>query len=71
MLEFRIGRLVTRWHLGERLRKVVRGQGQRTDLVGNFGKGLPKSLQAVIDRLKITKPIVVEAQRIACLPPGP
>ena len=27
MLEFRLGRLVTRWHLGERLAKVERGQG--------------------------------------------
>jgi hypothetical protein len=36
----------------------------------NFGKGLPKSFADIIERLKITKPIAIEAQRIACLPPS-
>jgi hypothetical protein len=59
---------VTRWHLGARLAMLERAQGQRTDLV-NFAKRLAKSFRAVIDRLKITDPVAVEAQRIACLPP--
>jgi N6-adenosine-specific RNA methylase IME4 len=63
MLEFRLGRLETRWHLGERLAKVERGQGFR-----DFAKRLAKSFRAVIDRLRITDPIALEAQRIACLP---
>jgi hypothetical protein len=45
------------------------GQGRRSDLVGNFAKGLAKSFRAGIDRLKITDPVAIDAQRIACLPP--
>jgi hypothetical protein len=65
MLEFRIGRLVTRWHLGQRLTKMKRTPGRRTDLV----KGLT-GFDDLIERFKVTKPMALEAQRIACLPPS-
>jgi N6-adenosine-specific RNA methylase IME4 len=65
MLEFRIGRLVTRWHLGERLAKVERAQGHRNDIVGSP----TKSLRAILERIKIDIHDGHDAQRIACLPP--
>jgi hypothetical protein len=65
MVEFRIGRLACRWRLGEALAKVGRLPVGRPSKIG---KGLPISFQAIIDDLKITDPIAIEAQRIACLP---
>jgi N6-adenosine-specific RNA methylase IME4 len=68
MLEFRIGRLVTRWRLGERLAKVMRKGGPGPGRGKKGTKGLV-GFATLIDQLKITDPIAVEAQRIACLPP--
>jgi N6-adenosine-specific RNA methylase IME4 len=66
MLEFRIGRLVARWRLGEALARVERAPGP------GRGKKEPRGLgsfQHVIERNQLTWPAVQQAQRIACLPP--
>jgi hypothetical protein len=68
MLEFRIGRLVTRWRPGERLAKVARGHGPGRP--GKSANRLADSFRSLIDRLKITDPVAIDAQRIACLPPA-
>ena len=65
MLEFRIGRLVTRWHLGERLARVERAPGKRTDLVPTDTR-----LKKVMETTTLVKREIQEAQRIACLPPS-
>jgi hypothetical protein len=67
MLEFRIGRLVTRWHLGERLAKMERAPGPGQGVAGpGRGKKLAKGLasfRGLIDRLKITDPVALARHR--------
>ena len=65
MLEFRIGRLVTRWHLGERLAKVEREPGKRTDLLPSGSR-----LKTVKETTGLVDREVQAAQRIARLPPS-
>jgi hypothetical protein len=36
---------------------------------GKSGKDLPDSFNGLIDRLNLSKPTVIDAQRLACLPP--
>ena len=66
MLEFRIGRLVTRWHLGQRLMKA--GRGKRGPKSGNLFSP-EKQYVVLLDKVGLGTRQAQEAQRIACLPP--
>ena len=66
MLSFRLMRIMSRLSLGDRLAEVARAPGP--------GRGKKEikaltSFDGLLDRLKVTKPIALEAQRMSCLPP--
>ena len=67
MMEFRIGRFVSRWRLGAALAKVERGNSPGRGGYKDFPAG--KSFLVLIDKLGVDKNRAQEAQRIACLPP--
>jgi hypothetical protein len=65
-IEFRLGRFMSRWKLGEALGRI--------ELAAGPGRGKKDakalaSFRVVLERLQVTSPTAVEAQRIACLPP--
>ena len=62
-----MGRLASRWRLGERLAKVERatGPGPGRGKKGTRSRG---GFWSLIDRLKIGDEAAVDAQRIAYLP---
>jgi N6-adenosine-specific RNA methylase IME4 len=64
-LEFRLGRFIARWRLGEALASIERGAGPGR---GKKGFDSSKSFMKLIDELRVAKDAAIAAQRIACLP---
>jgi N6-adenosine-specific RNA methylase IME4 len=65
MLEFRIGRFVARWKLGEALAGIERAPGPGR---GKKDRDAPQSFSRLLGRLKVDSSSATDAQRIACLP---
>ena len=63
-LEFRLGRFIARWRLGEALASIERRpKGGRRKTVST-----EMVLKEVLDEIRVTPKAALEAQRVACLP---
>jgi hypothetical protein len=65
-IEFRLGRFMSRWKLGEALARIERAAGPGR---GKKDSGAADSFLALLEKLGVAWDAATEAQRIACLPP--
>lgn len=64
-LEFRLGRFLARWRLGEALAPMERGAGPGR---GKKDVSMETSFRALLKEIRVARKAALQAQRVACLP---